>query len=177
MADPDRDPNDEADSDEQPIEGELVEPIGQPPQDEGPPEPPLFVQALMGAGLVSDDLLVAEVAATGGPQYDLSELPTEAVVSLCDRLDGAGVQWAIDRAGQLVVHVNDERRADAAVEDVFGPDDHDGPIDDETEHLRRELEAQARQLAHSPVSEGGRGRWLGALAVLAVVVVLLLVLT
>lgn len=83
---------------------------------------PERVLHLDAAGLLSDDLTVAEVAATGGPTYDLDDLDLATVSQLTARLDSAGIQWAIDGAGSLIVHVNDERRADEVVDEVFGPD-------------------------------------------------------
>jgi hypothetical protein len=121
----------------------------------GEAEVPAFVLSLMAAGLISADLTVAELAATGGPDYELDELSVEVVISLCDQLDAAGVHWGIDRTGSLIVHRNHERRADAVLETVFGPDDL--PDDDpESVELREELEAMAGRLGAAPgVDESG----------------------
>ena len=78
-------------------EGEALDPDEVVLEDAPLPE---FVERLMGAGLVSDDLTVAEVTATLGPVYDLDELATSQVEDIVDRLEGVGVQWAIDRAAE-----------------------------------------------------------------------------
>lgn len=125
-----------------------------------PDDPPLpeFVQALIAADLISDDLDVAEISATSGPTYDLDELDVETVDSLCAHLDGAGAQWAIDRAGSLVVHRNDERRADAVFVELFGPDDElaDSP---EAREVRGEVETLAARVETRPVDPVQRRRW------------------
>ncbi len=80
-----------------------------------------LVEAL---GVEVDDLAVAELGATGGPVYDLSELgDVNEVGQLLDVLDSMNVRWAMDRAGQLVVHYNDETRVDEMMDRVFGEDD------------------------------------------------------
>lgn len=77
-------------------------------------------------GVEVDDLEVAELGATGGPVYDLSELgDVEEIGQLLDVLDRMNVRWAMDRAGQLVVHYNDEARVDEMMDRVFGTEDDD----------------------------------------------------
>lgn len=131
---------------------------------------PEFVQALMAAGLISDELKVGEVTATDGPTYDLDELSVTVVGSLCDQLDAASVQWVIDRAGRLLVHRNDERRADSVVEDVFGPTD---TVEREAEfdEVRSEVEAMAERLGAQSITSSGRSSLLLAVVVVVVVVV------
>lgn len=90
-----------------------------------PPVSPL-VEAL---GVDVDDLAVAELGATGGPVYDLSELgDVSEIDQILGVLDSMKVRWAMDRAGQLLVHVNDEARVDEMMDRVFGEEDDD--VDD-----------------------------------------------
>ena len=136
---------------------------------------PAFVTALMGKGLISDDLLVAEISATGGPTYALEDMSLADIEALCDHLDGAGVQWVIDRAGQLVVHRNDERRTDSVFEEVFGPDDDPETADNVA--VRTEVEDMAARMAMT-VSEEPRSLrgvlFLAAVLLLAVVIAVVL---
>jgi len=81
-----------------------------------PPIAPL----LMELGIEVDDLAVAELAATGGPVYDLTEFDdVEEVGRLLDLLDTMSVRWGLDRSGQLIVHYNDEAAVDDMIERVF----------------------------------------------------------
>ncbi|NOX29592.1 MAG: hypothetical protein GXP35_06035 [Actinobacteria bacterium] len=81
-----------------------------------PPIAPL----LMELGIEVDALAVAELAATGGPVYDLTEFDdVEEVGRLLDVLDTMSVRWALDRSGQLIVHYNDEAAVDEMIERVF----------------------------------------------------------
>ena len=142
---------------------------------EEPPRLPAFVQDLMDHGLLSDALLVAEVSATGGPTYELDEMDVATVENLVGHLDGAGLQWAIDRAGQLVVHRNDERRADAVFEELFGPEDEPPHREAETEVVRSEVESMAARVA-DPISSSGRSTALFGAAIVVVVIVMVLLL-
>ena len=159
-------------SDDDPNDAE--EPIDPDEVIDEPPEIPLFVQELMKRGLVSDDLILAEVSATGGPTYDLDEMDIAMVENLVGHLDGNGLQWAIDRAGRLVVHRNDERRADAVFEELFGPDDEGGAASD-MGAVRSEVESLAAKVT-DPISSSGGPRALYALGAVIVVLVLALVL-
>lgn len=81
-----------------------------------PPISPL----LMELGIDVDALAVAELAATGGPVYDLTEFDdVEEVGRLLDLLDTMSARWALDRSGQLIVHYNDEAAVDEMIERVF----------------------------------------------------------
>jgi hypothetical protein len=66
-------------------------------------------------------LQVEELAATGGPVYDLDAHDAEALALLVDALDRARVRYALAADGTLVVHRNDERLADAVIDETFGP--------------------------------------------------------
>ena len=92
-----------------------------------PAQSPL-IEAL---GVEIDDLAVAELGATGGPVYDLSELgDVNEIGQLLDVLDSMNVRWGMDRAGQLVVHYNDEARVDEMMDRVFGSEDDDWDDDE-----------------------------------------------
>ena len=160
-------------SDDDPNDAE--EPIDPDEVIDEPPEIPLFVQELMKRGLVSDDLIVAEVSATGGPTYDLDEMDVAMVENLVGHLEGNGLQWAIDRAGRLVVHRNDERRADSVFEELFGPEDDGGGAAQDMGAVRSEVESLAAKVA-DPISSSGGPRALYALGAVVVVLVLVLVL-
>ena len=111
------DPEDEADVDatDEPDESAALEAAIAPP-----PTSPLIEQL----GVTIDELRIAELAATGGPVYDLNEFESVADIdSFLDVLDSRNVRWALDRSAQLVVHVNDETKVDIAIEQAFGPDD------------------------------------------------------
>ena len=80
-------------------------------------------------GIDGDDLSIAEVAATGGPVYDLDDFDDlEDVRGLLRAFDSSGVRWALDRQGNLLVHYNDEAKADSIIDTMFG-DAPDGAID------------------------------------------------
>ena len=96
------------------------------------------------------------------------------VENLVGHLDGNGLQWAIDRAGRLVVHRNDERRADAVFEELFGSDDEGGAASD-MGAVRSEVESLAAKVT-DPISSSGGPRALYALGAVIVVLVLVLVL-
>ncbi|MDG2113167.1 MAG: hypothetical protein P8N02_11195 [Actinomycetota bacterium] len=145
------------------IEPQVAEPADADPvetdQQLEAPEVPEFVQALMDAGLISDDLHAAEIAATAGPTYELDELDMVTIDHLCACLDSAGAQWVIDRAGTLVVHRNDERRADAVFVELFGPEEEVEDDSPDTRQLRGEVEALAAQVVAPPVDPVEKKRW------------------
>jgi len=66
-------------------------------------------------------LRLEELAATGGPVYDLDGCDDETLEVLVDRLERARVRFAVAPDGALVVHRNDENQADAVLDEVFGP--------------------------------------------------------
>jgi len=67
-------------------------------------------------------LHLEELAATGGPVYDLEGCDEDTLAVLVDRLERARVRFAVAPDGGLVVHRNDEHHADAVLDEVFGPD-------------------------------------------------------
>ena len=87
------------------------------------------VRSMIETGLDRDRW--AELGATGGPVYDLSELgDVNEIGQLLDVLDSMNVRWGMDRAGQLVVHYNDEARVDEMMDRVFGSEDDDWDDDE-----------------------------------------------
>ena len=102
--------------DEEILEGELVE---------GEAEEVLTeqAQALISAGLVSEEIDIFDIAATDGPAYELDELTIEQIAELTRQLDARGVRWANDGNLQLLVHRNHERKADEVFDLIFGPDE------------------------------------------------------
>ncbi|HAX06195.1 MAG TPA: hypothetical protein DCX77_11000 [Acidimicrobiaceae bacterium] len=80
-------------------------------------------QALLSAGLISEEIDIFDIAATDGPAYELDELTIEQIAELTTQLDARGVRWAIDVNPQLLVHRNHERKADEVFDLIFGPDE------------------------------------------------------
>ena len=99
--------------DDEILEGELVD------------DDQLSAQAelLSGAGLLSEEIDIFDIAATDGPAYELDDLTIEQIAELTNRLDSSGIRWAIDGNPQLLVHRNHERKADEVFDLIFGPED------------------------------------------------------
>ena len=139
------------------------------------PERSPLVLELEAAGLISEDLLVAELVATDGGSYDLGEMQLDEVFLVLDLVSSEGLRAAVDREGTLVVHYNDEGRMDEVLEQFYGaePESGDQVRSPETE----ELDAWAdRMVAQQPIRATGRGfALLIALGVVAVLTVILLV--
>ena len=102
--------------DDEILEGELLE---------GDDEETLSdqAQALMAAGLVSEEIDIFDIAATDGPAYELDDLTVDQIVELTSQLDARGIRWAIDGNPQLLVHRNHERKADEVFDLIFGPEE------------------------------------------------------
>ena len=102
--------------DDEILEGELVD---------GDEEEVLTeqAQALISAGLISEEIDIFDIAATDGPAYELDDLTIEQITELTSQLDARGVRWAIDGNPQLLVHRNHERKADEVFDLIFGPED------------------------------------------------------
>ena len=99
--------------DDEILEGELVD------------DDQLSAQAelLSGAGLLSEEIDIFDIAATDGPAYELDDLTIEQIAELTKQLDNRGVRWAIDGNPQLLVHRNHERKADEVFDLIFGPEE------------------------------------------------------
>ena len=102
--------------DDEILEGELLE---------GDDEETLSdqAQALMAAGLVSEEIDIFDITATDGPAYELDDLTVDQIVELTSQLDARGIRWAIDGNPQLLVHRNHERKADEVFDLIFGPEE------------------------------------------------------
>ena len=99
--------------DDEILEGELV--------DDGQ----LSAQAelLSGAGLLSEEIDIFDIAATEGPAYELEGLSVDQIEEITKQLDNRSVRWAIDGNPQLLVHRNHERKADEVFDLIFGPEE------------------------------------------------------
>jgi hypothetical protein len=102
--------------DDEILEGELVE---DNPEDAMSP----LVKALVSAGLLSEEIDIFDIAATEGPAYEIEELSVDQISETVFQLDTRGVRWAIDGNPQLLVHRNDERKADEVFDLIFGPEE------------------------------------------------------
>ncbi|MDG2022977.1 MAG: hypothetical protein P8J75_00765 [Actinomycetota bacterium] len=102
--------------DDEILEGELVE---DDPEDAMSP----LVKALVSAGLLSEEIDIFDIAATEGPAYEIEELSVDQISETVFQLDTRGVRWAIDGNPQLLVHRNDERKADEVFDLIFGPEE------------------------------------------------------
>ena len=99
--------------DDEILEGELVD------------DDQLSAQAelLSGAGLLSEEIDIFDIAATEGPAYELDGLSIDQIEEITKQLDNRSVRWAIDGNPQLLVHRNHERKADEVFDLIFGPED------------------------------------------------------
>ncbi len=102
--------------DDEILEGELVE---DDPEDAMSP----LVRALVSVGLISEEIDIFDIAATEGPAYEIEELSVDQISETVFQLDTRGVRWAIDGNPQLLVHRNDERKADEVFDLIFGPEE------------------------------------------------------
>jgi hypothetical protein len=102
--------------DDEILEGELVE---DDPEEAMSP----LVKALVSAGLISEEIDIFDIAATEGPAYEIEELSVDQISETVFQLDTRGVRWAIDGNPQLLVHRNDERKADEVFDLIFGPEE------------------------------------------------------
>ena len=95
------------------LEGELVD------------DDQLSAQAelLSGAGLLSEEIDIFDIAATEGPAYELDGLSIDQIEEITKQLDNRSVRWAIDGNPQLLVHRNHERKADEVFDLIFGPEE------------------------------------------------------
>ena len=82
------------------------------------------------------ELHVAELAATGGPAFELWRVADRSRTLVLADFELAGIRHIVDADGAVVVHQNDRKRAAAVVELHAGPDlemidtrevDDDGP--------------------------------------------------
>ena len=99
--------------DDEILEGEIVD------------DDQLSAQAelLSGAGLLSEEIDIFDIAATEGPAYELDGLSIDQIEEITKQLDNRSVRWAIDGNPQLLVHRNHERKADEVFDLIFGPED------------------------------------------------------
>ncbi|MAO74582.1 MAG: hypothetical protein CL409_11000 [Acidimicrobiaceae bacterium] len=99
--------------DDEILEGELVD------------DDQLSAQAelLSGAGLLSEEIDIFDIAATEGPAYELDGLSIDQIEEITKQLDNRSVRWAIDGNPQLLVHRNHERKADEVFDLIFGPEE------------------------------------------------------
>ncbi|MAW72478.1 MAG: hypothetical protein CL422_11900 [Acidimicrobiaceae bacterium] len=102
--------------DDEILEGELVE---------GPLEESMSrqVEALTAAGLISEEIEIFDLAATEGPAYEIEGLTVDDISEITHQLDKRSVRWVIDTNPQLLVHRNDERKADEVFDLIFGPEE------------------------------------------------------
>ena len=100
-------------NDDEILEGELVD------------DDQLSAQAelLSGAGLLSEEIDIFDIAATEGPAYELDGLSIDQIEEITKQLDNRSVRWAIDGNPQLLVHRNHERKADEVFDLIFGPEE------------------------------------------------------
>ena len=78
---------------------------------------------LSGAGLLSEEIDIFDIAATEGPAYELDGLSIDQIEEITKQLDNRSVRWAIDGNPQLLVHRNHERKADEVFDLIFGPEE------------------------------------------------------
>jgi len=99
--------------DDEILEGEIVD------------DDQLSAQAelLSGAGLLSEEIDIFDIAATEGPAYELAGLSIDQIEEITKQLDNRSVRWAIDGNPQLLVHRNHERKADEVFDLIFGPEE------------------------------------------------------
>ena len=99
--------------DDEILEGEIVD------------DDQLSAQAelLSGAGLLSEEIDIFDIAATEGPAYELDGLSVDQIEEITKQLDNRSVRWAIDGNPQLLVHRNHERKADEVFDLIFGPEE------------------------------------------------------
>lgn len=99
--------------DDEILEGEIVD------------DDQLSAQAelLSGAGLLSEEIDIFDIAATEGPAYELEGLSIDQIEEITKQLDNRSVRWAIDGNPQLLVHRNHERKADEVFDLIFGPEE------------------------------------------------------
>lgn len=99
--------------DDEILEGEIVD------------DDQLSAQAelLSGAGLLSEEIDIFDIAATEGPAYELEGLSVDQIEEITKQLDNRSVRWAIDGNPQLLVHRNHERKADEVFDLIFGPEE------------------------------------------------------
>ena len=99
--------------DDEILEGEIVD------------DDQLSAQAelLSGAGLLSEEIDIFDIAATEGPAYELDGLSIDQIEEITKQLDKRSVRWAIDGNPQLLVHRNHERKADEVFDLIFGPEE------------------------------------------------------
>ena len=99
--------------DDEILEGEIVD------------DDQLSAQAelLSGAGLLSEEIDIFDIAATEGPAYELDGLSIDQIEEITKQLDNRSVRWAIDGKPQLLVHRNHERKADEVFDLIFGPEE------------------------------------------------------
>ena len=99
--------------DDEILEGEIVD------------DDQLSAQAelLSGAGLLSEEIDIFDIAATEGPAYELDGLSIDQIEAITKQLDNRSVRWAIDGNPQLLVHRNHERKADEVFDLIFGPEE------------------------------------------------------
>ena len=101
--------------DDEILEGELVE---DEPEEALSPQ----VEALLAAELISEEIDIFDIAATDGPAYELEGLSVDEISETVHQLNMRGVRWVIDANPQLLVHRNDERKADEVFDLLFGPE-------------------------------------------------------
>jgi hypothetical protein len=114
-----------------PIEGELIDEADLEAASVGEAideEVPAFVQRLLDNGMISSDIDVAEIAATDGPTYQLSELSEEEIDLVLGRVETDGIRAAVDMAGQLIVHYNDEKKIEAFFDQIWDEEDDEQPL-------------------------------------------------
>ena len=80
-------------------------------------------ELLSGAGLLSEEIDIFDIAATEGPAYELDGLSIDQIEEITKQLDNRSVRWAIDGNPQLLVHRNHERKADEVFDLIFGPEE------------------------------------------------------
>lgn len=115
-------------------------------------------------GIQIDDLSIAEIAATSGPTYELDDFDDVTEVrALLASFDAASVRWAVDRQGRLLVHYNDEAKADSIIALMFDEivEDHDTPPEFESKRSDEILDAEVYDAPAAALDRAARPRGRG----------------
>jgi len=102
------------------VELELLDGLGSARPDPGQ------VERVRSLGYEIDDLAIAELSATGGPQYGLDELGDEYdIETFLEALEAERIRFALDRSANVIVHYNDEAKVDQLIDRLCDDSDLD----------------------------------------------------
>jgi hypothetical protein len=139
------------------------------------------VDRLTELGFEVDDLVIAELAATGGPVYGLDEFgdDDDEIRDFLRILEIERVRFALDRAANLVVHHNDEVKVDSIIDRLFASDDETESTAAAT-HSTADIDGRPVADDMTPdatiIPAGGTPTWAFAVAAVAVVVLAIVLL-